>query len=129
MARVWAICRRSRSGALSGRLRRFGHLSGRGLVPRRYLLPLSLDLGTNYQFVLEAVGTECERLAALVGASVQHRHEAGVITLSEHNGSAIASRSLTGATPQRRAREPALQVSFYRATVKRGEEEPGRQRG
>src|SRR5947208_526330 len=49
---------------------------------------LSLDLGSNHHFVLEAVGTEREDLAALVRASVQHRHETAVITLSEHNRSA-----------------------------------------
>jgi hypothetical protein len=64
----------------------------------------SLDLGPNHQFVLKAIGTEREGLAALVGASVQHRHETAVITLSEHNRSA---------------------ADLYRDTVKRVEERPG----
>jgi hypothetical protein len=90
MERVFSMRRRSRSVLRpnlvrlsspsltpedeSDRLRRLGQLSGRRLVPRRELRPLSLDLGSNHQLVLETVGAERERFAARKSATVQHRH-------------------------------------------------------
>lgn len=81
------------AGVHSGSLRRPGRVSDRGLVSCRDLCcALSLDFGTNQQLVLDAVSAEGERLATVEGASVKHRHETGVVTLSEHNRSARYER-------------------------------------